>query len=747
MVMRPFRNIPISKQKASFSFSRNVSSSTNHTHQFFNPSYISPKDLIKLDEIHHSSSSSKNCNKSIFKYVAPALSLTKNYVIFNNNNNDHQTAKGNNHNQLLTYDNRNNQNFQTVNSTLDDKILLRKLNYKGNKNSRLNITIDSVNDNHTILNVRRANSNNIKKITIPNKQGKRSYSSNVKTDELEHDLSKLTINDVAHDEKHEVQHVKFIPNDQNLNSTDDPLDSFLYENPIQTQEVIIDSMLSLGKFNEVLPVFNRMRNNGIIPTVEIYNKVLKSIQLRETDETLETNLTHLLNTYSDMLSNNLKPNNQTYELIIDNLIKGSIKSYQMANLKSGYEFFKIAFELFLINQQNTDNIFKNNNVYLNLLTCLNYLKLADLIAPQELFKMLKDKISSSNKIEFYVQLIKFATLSKDLQFIEDIYNNNVKSLNTGSKNDKIYQELIQSYNLCNELKKSSLLLDTIINNLPNKESLKTQQLLTQYLSVYVRSLSLVDPTLAFNMVHKFNSITWLPDLSIESLLMLSYSFLRLNDLSNSLKVWDFIIIRSDFDFEFTKLLGSNNNSTNEFSIFISNFHNQLLQSILNSGDKNLILKSIREVLCKNSLILDDSLLVNIIRYLNSIQNEDLVTKLVINQGYKKSFQQSSEMKKESLSNYLSLLVDFIPNNQITNIFNSKFFKKVIEEYRLLTDNIYGILKIFNVILSSDNTNSTLKLNLKYYSKVLDYEFNDVDNCYVQIPNEIINFKQDLKQYI
>ncbi|KAG0676460.1 RNase P subunit [Pichia californica] len=766
--MRPFRNIPITKQKSTgFSFSRNVSTSNNnnYTHQFFNPSYISPKDLIRLDELgfnnnNHNSSSKNSNNKSIFKYVAPALSVTKNNIIFNNNSTTNENNDKINDNNLVY--NLNNSNNQLTNDLNDKFLLLRKLNHKGNKNSRLNITINSINQNHIIFNIRRANSNNIKQILIPNNSiiFKKNYS----TDNLEKDFSNLNINKDNTNTIEKSNNVKFqqINNQNNykFNSIDDALDTFLYNDPIKSQELIIDSLLSLGKFNEILPIFNRMRNNNLIPSIEIYNKVLKSIQLRDTDESLEIRLTHLLNTYSDMLSNNLKPNNLTYELIINNLINGSIKSYKLSNFKNGYEYFKIAFELFLINQNNTNNInsnFKNNLIYINILICLNFFKIKDVINPNDLFNLISNKISSSNKIDFYIQMIKFSTLFKDLKFIENLYNNYIKNeINNKQiylKKDLIYQELIQSYNLCNQFDKSSLMLDSIINKIDNKNSKNSQKLISDYISIFIKSQSLINPSLAFKIFHKFNNINWLPNINIESLLILSFSFLKSNDLNMSLKIWDFLIIKSNFDIDYNNLLIGK--ISNEYSIYISNFHNQLYLAILNSGNKNLILKSIREILCKNSLILDDSLLINFIRYLNTFDNNtnnDLIIKLILNQGYKRIMKNSSSLltSKYSLNNYLSLIIDFISIDEMIKIFKSKLFKRTIEEYRLLNDNIYGILKIFQSLIFS-NINKINDLNIdsfiKYYSKVLNYEFNDVDNCYVQIPQEIKDFKLKLEKLV
>lgn len=742
--MRPLRNI---SSKQTFSFSRNVSSTPSannqYTHQFFNPSYIPPKDLIKLDEVGYkqNNTSNKNSNKGIFKYVAPALSVTKNYVIFDtcNNNNDNHI--------IINNTNITNNELSHLSHSFDDKILLRNLNYVGNKNSHINISIHSINQNHTILNIRRANSNQIKKVLVSNKVfSKRNYS----TDNLNNDLSKLTLESnekEQHKETEKIQEIHSVNEEpiQNFTSVDQALDTFAYTDPISLQEKVIDSYMKLNKYNEILPVFNRLRNNNLIPNISIYNKVLKSITLRQTDESLETQLTHLLNTYSDMLSNNLKPNNLTYEVVIESLINGSIKSYNTSNFKNGYDFFRIAMELFLINQSNQKNIFSNNTIYLNLIKCLNNYKIKDLVKSEQLFTLLNAKINDKNKPQFFIELIKFATLFKDLNLIESIYNTEIKKLNNIS-HDLIYQTIIESYNLCNETKKSSLMLDTIINNLPNKQSNETQLLIKDYLSIYTKSLSLVDPTTSYKMLYKFNNIEWLPSVSIDSLLVLSYSFLKLNNLNLSLKVWNFAVMRNDFDISVKNL------KTDEYLIYLSIYLNLLCQSILINGDKNSILQFVRTLLLKNVLVIDDLSLINIIKYLKS-QNDSkynsMIIKLILNHGYKKLINKSdpSLSPSPSLNNYLSHIIDFIPSSEILTLFSSSLFKRIVEEYRLINDNIYGILKLFNLINVDDLSHSNL-LKLKYYSKVLNYEFNDnVDNCYVQLPIEITEFKNKLVKFI
>jgi ribonuclease P protein component, mitochondrial len=764
--MRPFRNIS-SKQKGSFAFSRKCSSSspnTSTTHQFFNPSYIPPKDLIRVDEIGYKSNHTSNSNnqRSIFKYVAPALSVTKNYVIFDSNFNHEKT---NNVNLIKS-------NFELSTDIINhnhklgdfDKLILRKLKNQNNKNGHLNISIDHITDNHTVLNVRRASSTNVKKLLIPNKQftQDRSYT----TDNLQKDLQNLNLGQQASQQQEKVlQQEQDQKQDQVLktqtvqelheptqSSQEEILDVFLHsEDPVQTQLHLVNNMIRLNKWNEILPLFHRMRNNDIVPNLAIYKKVLTAISMRETDEVLEVRLTHLLNTYSDMLSINLKPDNEVYEIVINQLVKGSLNSYKIANFKNGYEFFKIALDLFLINEKTYPaNQYADNSIYINLIKCLNYYKIENSVSARDLFNTLHSKISEKNLSQFYSQIMKFATLCHDISFVEELYNNDLKPLTSvGKKNndvdhDLIYQTLIESYNLSSEFKKSSLLLDTVLNNIPAKTTVESQRVIEKYLSKYMKSLALKDPQLSLKMLYKFNKIEWLPQLSVDALVFLSYTFLKQNDLPMALKVWDFTILRNDFD----NSLSKGSAMSDEYSIYTSNFIQSFYQIILNTSDKNLIFKAVREILAFNSIKLSDVTLIHYIQYLNSIREHEMVVKLIINQGYKKIMGEDiATSPKVSLNNYLSMMVDILPTSQLSALFNSAFFKRVVEEYRLVTDNIYGIMKTILKVAEMETESPSSMLKLRYYAKVIDYELEDVDNTYVQIPKEIEDFKQQLQTYI
>ncbi|GMF04796.1 unnamed protein product [Ambrosiozyma monospora] len=276
----------------------------------------------------------------------------------------------------------------------------------------------------------------------------------------------------------------------------------------------------MNKNDEVLAVYMRIRGNDMVPTLPMYNKILKSIQLRSASETSEERLTHLLNVYSDMLSNNLKPDEVTYELVIEPLLKGSLKSHKVGKFNEGFDFFKIAMELFLISHGPTHATpmkFNNDSIYLNIIRCLNDYQLTSAIQPQELYNMLKDKIAQTHHLEFYIQLMRFAKYHKDMEFVTKLYNEMNNSMNPTIlelNQFKIYSYLVEAFNYCGESQKSTFVIDRIINGIEDKTSEEVRLDLSKLLSSYIQSLSPVNPQEAYNTLLKFESIPWLPDVNV-----------------------------------------------------------------------------------------------------------------------------------------------------------------------------------------------------------------------------------------
>ncbi|GMF97934.1 unnamed protein product [[Candida] boidinii] len=532
--------------------------------------------------------------------------------------------------------------------------------------------------------------------------------------------------------------------DESLSNPDIELSENV-ESFLTQQEFLINNLLKINKHNEVLSLFLRIRGKNIIPNLSIYNSTLKSIPLRSiVDETIENKLTHLLNVYSDMLSNNIKPNNETYNLIINPLLSGSLESYIFSNFKDGYDFLKIAMELFLITNNtaaatNTKFYQFNDELYLNLIKCLNNYQAMDFIHPVAYYNIIKNLKfkDESIKLNILIELINFSKYFKDLSIIEFLYNDlknfNPKLLESNQYN--IYSSLIESFNFSNNVSKSTKML----NDLLSSNSNISKENISLLLSSYLKGLTFINLNDAYLSLMKFNSIESLPDVNLDCLLIMLKRSIELNDSNLILKLWNFILINSKFDNEFNNLKFSDYNRDYGY---ISNTFNLLFEYLLKLNNNDLILKFTRELIIKDSLTISINNLLPLINYLSNFKNENsnnLLMKLINNQGLK--YKKSNNVR---LNEFLSLIVNSLSNEFISNnLFNSNFFKSCCEDYRLIDDNIFGLLKVFE-IKNSQNINSNedlLKLN--YYSEVLKFEFEDLSNYYVNLPKELENFKTSL----
>lgn len=532
--------------------------------------------------------------------------------------------------------------------------------------------------------------------------------------------------------------------DESLSNPDIELSENV-ESFLTQQEFLINNLLKINKHNEVLSLFLRIRGKNIIPNLSIYNSTLKSIPLRSiVDETIENKLTHLLNVYSDMLSNNIKPNNETYNLIINPLLSGSLESYIFSNFKDGYDFLKIAMELFLITNNtaaatNTKFYQFNDELYLNLIKCLNNYQAMYFIHPVAYYNIIKNLKfkDESIKLNILIELINFSKYFKDNSIIEFLYNDlknfNPKLLESNQYN--IYSNLIESFNFSNNVSKSTKML----NDLLSSNSNISKENISLLLSSYLKGLTFINLNDAYLSLMKFNSIESLPDVNLDCLLIMLKRSIELNDSNLILKLWNFILINSKFDNEFNNLKFSDYNRDYGY---ISNTFNLLFEYLLKLNNNDLILKFTRELIIKDSLTISINNLLPLINYLSNFKNENsnnLLMKLINNQGLK--YKKSNNVR---LNEFLSLIVNSLSNEFISNnLFNSNFFKSCCEDYRLIDDNIFGLLKVFEIKNSQNIDSNEDLLKLNYYSEVLKFEFEDLSNYYVNLPKELENFKNSL----
>ncbi|KAH3665497.1 hypothetical protein OGAPHI_003683 [Ogataea philodendri] len=694
MVLRSFVNLG-ERSGASYARRRasNVSSSTaqkGYSHPFFKPSYSKPQELLIVDDVAREDYGNKTNNSSHHRYIAPVVMVTQNYVILDRSLNQRQEEE----------------------AGLHGRILLKKAPRKTNKNGHMSVSIGPSLNGGKLLSLRRSNSSTVRTYQVDTAvavgKQQRGYST---VSELEKQFSNLKVQEQREEPAKEPVFAK------------------------SHHEVMIDQFLETNKPNEVLAVYLNLRGNDVVPSLELYNKILRSIPLRDgTGESTEEKLTHLLNVYSDMLSNNVKPSNSTYELVVGPLLKGAQKSYRAGNFRDGSDFVKIAKELFLISHNSKSLIRFNQTTYVELVQCLNKYQLVNAIAPDALYAICKEKVDMTANVTLFVELIKFAGYSRDIKLVRQLYREMGESLAPElleAHQYEIYAVLIQSMLLCDKSVEATKFLDSLVATTERDQRDSLQELL----SSYIRGQAIMNPKVAFETYLKFNKIHWLPDVSVASLLVVFKRFIDMQDFESSLKVWDMVVPRKDFDASIAQL------SSMDGYEYLSSFLDDATQLMLYKLDRSNIIRITREIILKDNLVLSDQTLLNLVSYLNSNEKQhELATALITDQGYKKN-----ENNKMSLNNYLSLLVDLLTPQQYQLLFGSNLFKTAVEQYRVVNDNIYGLIKIFDYVKDLAPSTEQIKLKLQYYVKVLSFEFEDASNHYVQLPDELTKFKRTLAE--
>lgn len=286
-------------------------------HPFFEPSYTKTQNICGFDNVIHNDNKTSQ-NKT--KYVAAVSTTANNLIIIDQKNGD-------------------------PNDTKSRKLLIKKSTHKVSKNGHVSISVTQIDKAFSKLSIRKSNSALIRTFTISNnslkhlESCKRFYS----TDRAARLLDELNMNE----ETNKLEQGKKSAQIEELEETAEPQQEEQSSTSGMEDEIrMIHSFVSQKRYNEVFALYLRAKAKEIKLDRSVYTMVLRAITKRETNETVEEKLTHLLNVYSDLLTSNIKPNKDIYELVIGSLLAGATK--QTYEFTTGQDFLKIAIELLII---------------------------------------------------------------------------------------------------------------------------------------------------------------------------------------------------------------------------------------------------------------------------------------------------------------------------------------------------------------------------------------------------------------
>lgn len=702
-------------------FSRYSSTKASASHSFFDPSYIKQQKVSVVDGI--LGASTRNSSTS---HPHPSISTSSNFIVF-----DPSFLQNNNNN------NGNNSNEQ-ANNKQAKRILLKKASHKVNKNGHVNISIDNITDQFTTLTLRRSNATTTKTIKI-NKSD--FISANLDTQKLSVRKAAIAAAPVDTDNTHTNADVKSKEFDRDL-------DIDIDNSPMSTEDFLNFNYRLMGKYkmqgktNEILSLYYHIKDRSMIPTLLIYSLVLESVPLRvNVKETTEENLTILLNVYSDMLANNIKPNTKIYTSVIMPLLNATIKSYVMKDISQAEQYFKISNELFNVSM--SSNCQFPTELYEKLLICYNLMKYSGLQI-EKLSNLMANKLGYNN-ILYYLGLLNLCKLSKNHQFALELYSQ-FKSLAYSyphllQHQLQVYSSLIRALVNANQIESAANILDQLILNVRSESGMQKDILpLISSFVVALAEIGLVEN--AYQTVEKFDAIPWLPKLPVNCLMMLVEKSCNAKEIDYALKFWNLAVVREDFD---SSVVHSDNNLVNLIantsSVETKSAFSKLVQLSFIYGDKMSIIRLSKELLIKDSLKVELPLIAELAKFLFANSMPVLAVKVLSNRGFKLN----NDMK---INQYLSLIIDIIPPNYYPELISSKLFKAAVDDYSLIDDNIYGLYKAIQTVWDHNlKGNESFDRKFRYCQSVLFEELNDLNNFYVETPQEIKDFKIALQQHL
>lgn len=493
----------------------------------------------------------------------------------------------------------------------------------------------------------------------------------------------------------------------------------------QTSE--IETAFKLGQFEKINSIYMAIKRNNLIPSLETYELILKSICLRTIDDSLDDKLSILLNVYQDLIQQKLKPNCEIYSIIINELLQSSINSSINPKLSTnGGDFFKIAIDIF--NASNCLNIQQYDlKIIEKILIGMNFYP--GLINHKSLIEILSKQNNFVKNSIYYTSLINYCKFTQDSKMAISLYEefkvNSLNDKNLYNDQFKIYSNFISTLVSTGEIQLATKFLDRILTTIKNFDNYESK--ISNLLSSYLLSLSKINFEKSLEIWSQFNSIDWIPEFSYEFYSNFLNDSLLFNDYKSSLKLYNYMcaLPRS-----------SKPQTVENFLITPSNdlVLSEFLKLSIEKNDKSTVLKLIKESFIRNA-----SFSLNIypilFKYLN---NEELIVKIINNHGISNS----------KPFEFLDYLTKNIPNLSLHSISKTLYFKKLINLYTMdKLENFNGFYSIFNSIFKQrDLSNDELFESIELLSPLV-LEFHDLNNYYTEFgTHETIKFKNDLTQY-
>ncbi|XBW37960.1 hypothetical protein QEN19_003545 [Hanseniaspora menglaensis] len=538
----------------------------------------------------------------------------------------------------------------------------------------------------------------------------------------------------------------------------------------------IDSAFLQKDYNKIYSLYLAMKRNECIPSVETFDKIIKSLCLRDMDnENLDERMFNILTCYQDLIGLKIKPLASTYHDIILALFEGSLLAVEMNN-SNGKDFYKIALDFF----KTTYASLLKNHLSSHLIEALLYssLKYQTNLNSQYIYSILPELMMSYSTIsmqEYQYLMIKF---SFDFQSLQQTVLSSINK-QTGTV-DLSVEKLKESVLLTsavttgllklNNLQLASKILNAAMtffkvneNILLNQNHIKQELLETYLLQLSQINLNKAEqlrlafetksneknafiPKLSFNFykTYLYNSMCWLPQqsqISVDLMGVCKNIFRRLFSMSVNDSANAYIFSKKKWD-----MLVHTSNNVSPSNISYEQLMNQIFNYFLHSSEQDL------ETI---TMILEDSVMKNykfsgeqyfkIFEFLiNDIQaSDEYILRFVTSHGM------LNLKDLQFLNTIVSALESNNKNNLIVKLSKTKYFVLLASRFDLQKMNDFefkGLTRVFQSIWATKQDISMIAIDLGLHSYILN-EVHNLENLYNKIEQtlEVQDFFKQLEE--
>lgn len=558
----------------------------------------------------------------------------------------------------------------------------------------------------------------------------------------------------------------------------------------------------------VYPLYQSLKRNSIpLLSIQHYNIVLESILTRSLDNDsaslpdIESRLTKLLTVYQDILhlcsTTSLRPDKTTYDLVLRGIFDGCSQVMDLSGSPSlahhvqqefqtkAMEFCQVGINLFLSLKDRQN---------LALPSILPSLVSAVSCYPQLLTKDLMNVIIELREVEpehasYYVGMINLSKYLTSLDiadmnkesvyaYLISIFEDYKQLTQTRpefiNKEYLVYSALITALISNGNLSLATKFLDDIL--VDYKASLqayakdiaiakqKVSSLLSVYLEAIMSSGQSHDLHKAYNLLEKFNSVPYLPELTVPvyseliarfigeySSLEMQKQQLESDQIIRAQKktydiIWrlhDKVAIRTDYQ---NILSGSS-----ELLKFYRSSRETLLSFSIDLSDHSKVLRLAKEIIAKNHIVRDWNVSKKMVLYLvncsQMLKNDDYLALCWSLLEQQASHHSGSSSLNSFVSEHLPYLTQIMAKTNSDYLVNSPMLEKAFAGFDLASDNIYGLMCAINHLVTLTRVRKLLpneKFKLLRLHSLLIMQFEDPENHYLQMSDDIEQFKASVK---